>query len=148
MPEERELIITDTVGFIRSLPKELIEAFRATLEELGEADILLHVADASHPELEMQCTAVEAILESLSFHDTPRLLILNKADRLNDETRESLSHIYRDALFVSAATGEGLNALSAAVVSRIDWSRSLSVSSSPQEQLHALMGQRRHMQIY
>ncbi len=120
-PEERELILTDTVGFIRSLPKELVEAFRATLEELEEADLLLHVADASHPELDMQLTAVEGILESLNLHEAPRLLVLNKADMLDDATREILQLRHPEAIFVSAQNREGLDALSAAVVSRIDW---------------------------
>ncbi|MDL2285379.1 GTPase HflX [Desulfovibrio sp. OttesenSCG-928-F07] len=83
-PQERELIITDTVGFIRSLPKELMEAFRATLEELEEADLLLHVADASHPEVEMHIKSVEKILESLDLHEIPRILVLNKADMLTE----------------------------------------------------------------
>ncbi len=125
VPEERELIITDTVGFIRSLPKELVEAFRATLEELEEADLLLHVADASHPELDMQLRAVESILESLALQDTPRLLVLNKIDRLDAPAREILAQVHPEAVAVSAVTGEGLDALSAAVVSRIDWSQDL-----------------------
>lgn len=121
VPEERELIITDTVGFIRSLPKELVEAFRATLEELEEADLLLHVADASHPELDMQLAAVDSILESLKLQDTPRLLVLNKIDRLEPEQLAVLKEIHPGAAFVSAVTRQGLEALSAAVVSRIDW---------------------------
>lgn len=121
VPEERELVVTDTVGFIRELPKDLIEAFRATLEELEEADLLLHVADASHPELDMQLLAVETILENLSLQDTPRLLVLNKSDLLDDAAKAALAAMHRNAVFVSAATGEGLAELSAAVVSRIDW---------------------------
>ncbi|MCC8193763.1 MAG: GTPase HflX [Deltaproteobacteria bacterium] len=129
VPEERELIITDTVGFIRSLPKELVEAFRATLEELEEADLLLHVADASHPELDMQLTAVESILESLELQDTPRLLVLNKVDILDPAALAILKEVHPEAVFVSAATGLGLDALSAAVVSRIDWTQ----ASPPEE---------------
>jgi len=143
VPEERELIITDTVGFIRSLPKELVEAFRATLEELEEADLLLHVADASHPELDMQLAAVDAILESLSMQDTPQLLVLNKIDMLDKTKREVLQQVHPEAIFVSASTGEGLEQLSTAVVSRIDWTQ---VSSSDQESwadedLHGLAGE-------
>ena len=124
VPEERELIITDTVGFIRDLPKELIEAFRATLEELEEADLLLHVADASHPELDMQLTAVESILETLELHETPRLLVLNKIDTLEEEALAILKDVHRDAIFVSAATGKNLDALSAAIISRVSWTQS------------------------
>ena len=123
VPEEREVIITDTVGFIRSLPKELVEAFRATLEELEEADILLHVADASHQELHMHADAVEAILESLSLHEVPRLLVFNKADMVDETTRENLRALHPEALFISAVTGEGLKELSASLVSRLDWNR-------------------------
>lgn len=129
VPEERELIITDTVGFIRALPKELVEAFRATLEELEEADLLLHAADASHPELDMQLAAVDAVLESLSLHETPRLLVLNKIDALDAQTRETLAAVHPNAIFVSAVSGEGLDALSAEVVSRIDWANALEGSS-------------------
>lgn len=131
VPHERELIITDTVGFIRELPKELVEAFRATLEELTEADLLLHVADASHPELEMQLCAVDTILETLSLQDTPRLLVLNKADLLDEETKNALAEVHRNALFISAFTRSGLDALSAAIVSRIDWSQSVNMPGKP-----------------
>lgn len=131
VPEERELVITDTVGFIRSLPKELMEAFRATLEELEEADLLLHVADASHPELDMQLAAVASILESLSLQNTPRLLVLNKVDELDAASRAALGQTHREALFVSAATGEGLASLSAAVISRIDWTRDFTSPARP-----------------
>ncbi len=124
-PEERELILTDTVGFIRSLPKELVEAFRATLEELEEADLLLHVADASHPELDKQLKAVEDILVQLELQDTPRLLVLNKADALADEERAVLQESRPEALVISARTGEGLAELSRAIASRIDWENSL-----------------------
>ena len=129
-PEEKELIVTDTVGFIRSLPKELVEAFRATLEELEEADLLLHVADASHPELAQQLSAVEGILERLDLGGTPRMLVLNKIDALAGEPgedgrmpRELLAAEYPHAFFVSARTGEGLAELSRAMAARIDWSR-------------------------
>lgn len=132
VPQERELIITDTVGFIRSLPKELVEAFRATLEEMEEADLLLHVADASHPELDMQLHAVNSILESLSLQNTPRQLVLNKADLVDEQAHTTLMEVYPGAMLVSAATGEGLDALSAAIVSRIDWSNSFVRADSPE----------------
>jgi GTP-binding protein HflX len=80
-PREREVIITDTVGFIRDLPDELRQAFAATLEELNEADLLMHVADASTPLVEEQIAAVEGILAELDLLDVPRLLVLNKMDQ-------------------------------------------------------------------
>ena len=123
IPHDRELIIADTVGFIRLLPKELVEAFRATLEELEEADLLLHVADAAHPELQMQLEAVDKILENLELHGTSRLLVFNKADMLDKELRSNLAALYPEALFVSAVTGEGLEALAGSIAMRIDWSQ-------------------------
>src|SRR5947209_1935279 len=80
-PRDREVIITDTVGFIRGLPKDLVAAFRATLEELQEADLLLHVIDASDPRHDEQAEAVERVLSELQVRDTPRLLVFNKAHR-------------------------------------------------------------------
>ena len=77
-PKERELVLADTVGFIRNLPKELVEAFRATLEELEAADLLLHVVDASHPELDAQLQAVDSILADLDLTGIPRVMLLNK----------------------------------------------------------------------
>jgi GTP-binding protein HflX len=85
-PREREVIITDTVGFIRDLPPELIAAFRATLEELQDADLLVHVADASSPYLEGHIDVVEKTLADLELNGTPRLLALNKIDRIPADT--------------------------------------------------------------
>ena len=101
-PEDREIILTDTVGFIRHLPADLREAFMATLEELEGADVLVHVADASHPEMEAQVEAVESILRDLSIDAIPRILALNKMDRISDETREALAFVHPDAVFISA----------------------------------------------
>jgi len=81
-PRDREVIITDTVGFIRNLPKSLMEAFAATLEELHDADLLLHVVDTTSPYLEEQIRAVEEILGKLELNSVPTLLVLNKADLL------------------------------------------------------------------
>jgi GTP-binding protein HflX len=83
-PREREVIITDTVGFIRSLPKSLLGAFKATLEEMRDADLLLHVVDASHPRFEDQITQVRTILAELELGDKQELLVYNKADLLDD----------------------------------------------------------------
>src|SRR5947208_9848801 len=83
-PRDREVIITDTVGFIRDLPKDLVAAFRATLEELADADLLLHVVDASDPAHEVHIRSVERILEELELIHKPRLLVFNKIDRLNE----------------------------------------------------------------
>jgi GTPase len=81
-PQDREVIVTDTVGFIRDLPKELVGAFRTTLEELREADLLLHVVDASAPDIEVQMKAVLDILQELALDKIPQILVFNKCDRL------------------------------------------------------------------
>jgi GTP-binding protein HflX len=100
-PSEREAIITDTVGFIRNLPEELMGAFRATLEELHDADLLLHVADISSPFLEHQMGVVQRILTDLQLDKVPRLLVLNKADQIDREQAAALGRRFQ-AIIVSA----------------------------------------------
>jgi GTP-binding protein HflX len=89
-PRERELILADTVGFIRDLPKDLAQAFHATLEELDDADLLLHVVDAADPDRDAHITAVEKILGELALAETPRLLVYNKTDRLPPQEKSVL----------------------------------------------------------
>jgi GTP-binding protein HflX len=110
--EGRTYLMTDTVGFIRKLPHKLVDAFSATLEETKRADLLLHVADASatEEELEAMTEAVDDVLEDLGA-DEQRILVLNKADKLDDERRRELSFRHPDASLVSAVTGEGLDDL-------------------------------------
>jgi len=100
-PEDREVIITDTVGFIRDLPQELVGAFRTTLEELREADLLLHVVDGSAADIDVQITAVVAILEELRLNAIPRLLVFNKCDQLSPQRVELLCRRY-GAIGISA----------------------------------------------
>ena len=101
-PRDTEAVITDTVGFIRELPKELIAAFRATLDELQEADILLHVIDAGNPAFEAQITAVEKILQDLDLIGKPTLRVFNKMDRVTNRARlETLCGRF-DAVAISA----------------------------------------------
>ena len=109
----RTYLMTDTVGFIRKLPHQLVDAFGATLEETRRADLLLHVVDASAPEEELteMTRAVEDVLEEIGTGDQPRLLVLNKADALDPERRRELAFRHPDALLVSALTGEGLDVL-------------------------------------
>ncbi len=104
-PRDREVIVTDTVGFIRDLPKDLVNAFRATLEELEEADLLLHVVDASDPHHEEQAAAVERVLGTLAVKETPRLLVFNKADRAPE--RAHTLALAGNGVAVSALTGAG-----------------------------------------
>jgi len=101
-PRERELIITDTVGFIRNLPQELFQTFRATLEELEDADLLLHIADSASPELEQQIQTVEKILGELGLDRKPLILVLNKIDLLDQATRAILKRTSPDAVQISA----------------------------------------------
>jgi len=91
-PHEREVVITDTVGFIRDLPAELARAFRATLEEMADADLLLHVVDAADADHEQQIRAVEGILSDLGLTDKPRILVWNKADKLAPDDAEQLAN--------------------------------------------------------
>ncbi|HEY7745719.1 MAG TPA: GTPase HflX [Desulfuromonadales bacterium] len=100
-PLEREVIITDTVGFIRHLPKSLIGAFKATLEELEDADLLLHVVDLSHPRFEEHIRAVERILQDLELDRIPRLRVFNKVDLVSEEEIAPLCRRF-DAISVSA----------------------------------------------
>jgi GTP-binding protein HflX len=109
-PREHEVIITDTVGFIRDLPKDLVAAFRATLEELEDASLLLHVIDASDDDRDLQVQAVERILASLDLDGTPRLRVWNKADRLDPDTAWALAR-QRGGVAVSAVTRQGLDEL-------------------------------------
>jgi GTP-binding protein HflX len=109
----RTYLLTDTVGFIRKLPHQLVDAFAATLEETRLADLVVHVVDASAPEEELvaMTRAVEDVLEEIGAGATPRILVLNKADVLDDERRRELAFRHPDAVLVSAITGEGLDAL-------------------------------------
>jgi len=104
-------ILTDTVGFIRKLPHQLVAAFKATLEELEEADVLLHVVDASHPALEEQMEAVESLLGELELGRRPTVVALNKVDRLEPGAALGALVDRFDGVAVSARTGEGMGAL-------------------------------------
>jgi GTPase len=116
----RRYLLTDTVGFIRKLPHQLVDAFAATLEEALEADLILHVADASAPEEELieQLHAVDEVLAEIGAAERPRLLVLNKVDLLDDAGRRELSFRHPRAVQISAATGEGLDDLAEAIEAR------------------------------
>ena len=116
----RTYLLTDTVGFIRKLPHQLVEAFGATLEEAMEADLIVHVADASADEDDLRgmLGAVEEVLAEIGAAERPRLLALNKVDLLDPERRRELSFRFPRAVQVSAGTGEGLDDLREAVEAR------------------------------
>jgi GTP-binding protein HflX len=114
---QQSVALSDTVGFIRDLPHKLVEAFRATLQEATEADLLLHVVDASSPQLDVQREEVERVLAEIGAHDVPQILVYNKLDALQAQPRALSDWIARDngtlvpRVFVSAAQGTGLEAL-------------------------------------
>ncbi len=118
--EGRRYLVTDTVGFIRRLPHQLVEGFAATLEETLVADIVLHVADASarDDQLDSMVAAVEEVLDEIGASELPVQLVLNKIDRLDEVARRRLENRFPDAPQVSAVTGEGLEELKARVAER------------------------------
>ncbi|MGY1671171.1 GTPase HflX [Geodermatophilus sp. SYSU D00710] len=114
-PDGRHYTLTDTVGFVRHLPHQLVDAFRGTLEEVVEADLVLHVVDASAPDAMAQVTAVRGVLYEIGARDHPELLALNKVDVAPDGWLAGLRAVYPDAVPVSAVTGEGIDDLRAAI---------------------------------
>jgi len=108
-----KVLVSDTVGFIRHLPHQLVDAFRSTLEEVRDAHLIIHVADASeHDEgRAARSAAVEEVLDEIGAHEIPRLLVLNKMDLLDDEERDALARRHPQAVMTSAITGEGLDDL-------------------------------------
>jgi GTP-binding protein HflX len=117
--ENTRALVTDTVGFIRKLPHHLVASFRATLEEAREADLLLHVIDASHPSWEEQREVVHGVLEELELRAQPTLLVFNKADLLDEQTllalQERIASEGQEAVFVSAMQEHGLDPLKRAL---------------------------------
>jgi GTP-binding protein HflX len=111
LPEGRKVTLTDTVGFINKLPHGLVEAFKTTLDETREADLLLHVVDAASPQAREQMAAVAEVLGEIGVAGKPQIVVFNKADLLDASERAALLTRSAHALVVSAATGEGLDAL-------------------------------------
>ena len=114
-PDGREFTLTDTVGFVRQLPHQLVEAFRSTLEEVAAADVVLHVVDGSHPDPEGQMVAVRTVLADVGAHDLPEIVVVNKSDLADPDVVARLLRRERRAVAVSARTGEGIEALLAQV---------------------------------
>jgi GTP-binding protein HflX len=107
----REYTLSDTVGFVRHLPHQLVEAFRSTLEEVADADLVVHVIDGSHPDPMAQVNAVRAVLADIDAAQVPELLVVNKVDAADPEALLRLRQSLPDAVFVSAYTGEGIDKL-------------------------------------
>lgn len=111
----REYTLSDTVGFVRHLPHQLVEAFRSTLEEVADADLVVHVVDGSHPDPAAQVRAVRDVLGEIGADRVPELLVINKVDTADEETLLSLKRDWPQAVFASARTGTGLDDLRAAI---------------------------------
>ena len=119
LPDRRELLVSDTVGFIDRLPHSLVAAFRATLEEVAEADLLLHVIDAAAPDRERMMAAVHSVLEEVGAHRVPAIEVFNKCDQLGAGERARIAALYPTALTVSALTGEGRDEVIAAMETKL-----------------------------
>ena len=119
LPGGQTLLLSDTVGFVRRLPHQLVEAFRSTLQEVVDADLLLHVVDASDPAAVEQIAAVREVLESIDAATVPELLILNKVDAADATAVTRLRQLYPDAVSVSALQATGLDALGAEIATAV-----------------------------
>ena len=146
----REILLTDTVGFIRNLPHHLVKAFRATLEEIAEADILLHVADASHAELAEQISAVESVIKELGAQDKPTIMVFNKTDRpLNQQLLEQVKLSYHyPAVEISALTGLGIEQLKELISSNTLHQRRLVKGRLPYDRTDLVALLHRHGEVY
>ena len=135
LPTNQNVLLTDTVGFIRKLPHGLVESFKATLEEVVQADLLVHVVDTSHEQAEEQIQSVEAVLKEIGAEGKPTLMVFNKIDRLNDHL-QTLNHFlerHPNGVAISAATGEGMPALLAELSSQLRPVREFVTVSVPHE---------------
>jgi GTP-binding protein HflX len=119
--EGRQYTLSDTVGFVRHLPHQLVEAFRSTLEEVAEADLVVHVVDGAHPDPEQQVSSVHEVLADVNADSVPELLVINKADAADEETVLRLKRLWPSAILVSARSGQGIDELRAAVEERLPW---------------------------
>ncbi|MBM7493148.1 GTPase HflX [Micromonospora luteifusca] len=111
--------LSDTVGFVRHLPHQIVEAFRSTLEEVAEADLVVHVVDGTHPDPEEQVRAVHEVLAEVSADRLPELLVVNKTDAADEDTLLRLKRLWPDAIFVSAYSGMGIEDLRSAIEDRL-----------------------------
>ena len=112
LPNKQRVLLTDTVGFLRKLPHTLIESFKATLEDVHEADLLIHIVDVSHPRVDDQMQAVDAVIKELDAYGKQTLIVFNKIDNLpNRELSESYVHRFPGSVAISARTGEGVSNL-------------------------------------
>jgi len=118
-PDGRLYTLADTVGFVRHLPHQLVEAFRSTLEEVGEADLVMHVVDGSHPDPLGQLAAVREVLADIEADHVPELVVVNKADVADPDTLARIERVEPAAVCVSAVTGVGLDELRRCIAERL-----------------------------
>ena len=116
LPHGHEVLVSDTVGFVRDLPHELIEAFMSTLEEVSDADLLTHLVDASDPDPDHQLSSVRAVLSEIGAADVDELVVFNKIDATDGTTENRLRALHPEAIFISAKEGDGIDELLDAVV--------------------------------
>jgi GTP-binding protein HflX len=119
LPDGRSATLTDTVGFVAKLPHDLVESFKSTLEEVGQADLVVHLVDASGIDPESQVAAVRGVLAEVGAAKVPELLVLNKIDLIDEVTRTRLSRRFPSSPQISAATGEGVDELLAILAERV-----------------------------
>ena len=118
-PDGREYTLTDTVGFVRHLPHQLVDAFRSTLEEVAEADLLLHVVDGADPDPLGQIDAVRVVLGEIDALAVPEVIVVNKVDAMTEEDILTLRRALPGAVWVSARTGAGMDALRELIAARL-----------------------------
>lgn len=139
LPTNQNILLTDTVGFIRKLPHGLVEAFKATLEEVVQADLLLHVVDSSHPQADEQIAAVNSVLHEIGAGDKPTLMVFNKVDQVNGNGALTRLHeLYPNSVAISATTGAGVPELLAEIGSQIRPERELLELKIPHEAAAAM----------
>jgi len=142
LPRERDIIICDTVGFIRNLPPDLVSAFRATLEEITDSDLIIHLVDVSSPRFELHIEVVEKTLRDLSLSHIPRLLVFNKQDLVEPEIVRNLCHNF-EAISISANAPETLGILLTQIEERLQAKISLRSENLPPHEIPEARGERR-----
>jgi len=120
LPDGHRALMSDTVGFVRRLPHELVEAFRSTLDEAADADLLVHVVDASDPDPDGQISAVREVLTEIDAADVPEILVFNKIDIAEPAVVRRLLAVYEGSAATSALTGESIEDVTAAIVEGLD----------------------------
>ncbi|MEE2618689.1 MAG: GTPase HflX [Candidatus Poribacteria bacterium] len=131
LPKNQKVLVTDTVGFIKKLPHQLVAAFKATLEEVAESNFLLHIVDASHPQIDLHIQTVNSVLQEIGASNVPSLVVFNKTDQVDEEFLFTLQIKHPKSLVISALTGDGIQELKnhiAKIISKHDICLSISLS--------------------